>query len=80
MNFNVPYSYLVYHSMIVKKSIYHNFKAYIYPQKTKEGWREILVDIDSANEESNEFRYVISRSATPACQIFNAKVIIFVLQ
>ncbi|KAG7199983.1 hypothetical protein KM043_014408 [Ampulex compressa] len=41
-------------------------------QKTNEGWREVLVDI---NPETNQelFRFVLSRTNTPACQIYVPK-------
>lgn len=37
-------------------------------QKTENGWREVLVDIDPAKPDG--FRYVISRMATPASAVF----------
>lgn len=42
-------------------------------QKTPEGWREILIDIDTAKEDSDAFRYIISRSETPACKVYSSK-------
>merc|ERR1711892_225035 len=35
-------------------------------QKTADGWREVLIDIDPSAEGS-KLRYVIARKATPAC-------------
>ncbi|XP_046669468.1 protein arginine methyltransferase NDUFAF7, mitochondrial [Homalodisca vitripennis] len=40
-------------------------------QKTDNGWREILIDIDENNP--NQFRYVISRMPTPASTVFVKK-------
>lgn len=37
-------------------------------QKTKEGWREVLIDID--DNSSEKLRYVLSRSSTPASKLF----------
>ncbi|XP_046745749.1 protein arginine methyltransferase NDUFAF7, mitochondrial isoform X1 [Diprion similis] len=39
-------------------------------QKTNEGWREILIDIDSESKEKEKFRYVLSRSATPNTKFY----------
>jgi len=36
-------------------------------QRTAEGWREVLIDIDPTAPEGTKLRYVISRNATPAC-------------
>lgn len=38
-------------------------------QKTKEGWREVLVDLDEGDG-PHHLRYVLSKSATPATKIF----------
>ncbi|XP_049846873.1 protein arginine methyltransferase NDUFAF7, mitochondrial isoform X1 [Schistocerca gregaria] len=38
-------------------------------QRTKHGWREVLIDIDVYSD-GNRFRYVISRSPTPASKLF----------
>ncbi|XP_049783426.1 protein arginine methyltransferase NDUFAF7, mitochondrial isoform X2 [Schistocerca cancellata] len=38
-------------------------------QRTKHGWREVLIDIDMYSD-GNRFRYVISRSSTPASKLF----------
>ncbi|XP_054271505.1 protein arginine methyltransferase NDUFAF7, mitochondrial [Macrosteles quadrilineatus] len=40
-------------------------------QKTKDGWREVLVDFDPTDE--NKLRYVISRMPTPASTMFVKK-------
>lgn len=37
-------------------------------QKTENGWREVLIDLDPDNP--LKFRYVISRMATPASAMF----------
>lgn len=42
-------------------------------QKTVNGWREILIDIDH-EDLSNEFRFVISRSDTPASLFLRPKI------
>jgi len=36
-------------------------------QRTPDGWREVLIDIDPIATEGTKLRYVISRNATPAC-------------
>jgi len=36
-------------------------------QRTAEGWREVLIDIDPTAPEGTKLRYVISRNSTPAC-------------
>jgi NADH dehydrogenase [ubiquinone] 1 alpha subcomplex assembly factor 7 len=36
-------------------------------ERTKDGWREVLIDIDPTASEGTKLRYVISRNATPAC-------------
>ncbi|XP_063234061.1 protein arginine methyltransferase NDUFAF7, mitochondrial isoform X2 [Bacillus rossius redtenbacheri] len=38
-------------------------------QKTDEGWREVLVDVDPGGA-PGRFRFVLSRSETPACKLF----------
>lgn len=38
-------------------------------QKTKEGWREILIDLDEGDG-PHHLRYVLSKSETPATKIF----------
>jgi NADH dehydrogenase [ubiquinone] 1 alpha subcomplex assembly factor 7 len=40
-------------------------------QKDGDVWKEILIDVDKAQE--NKFRYVISRSETPTSKLFNMK-------
>ncbi|XP_075226821.1 protein arginine methyltransferase NDUFAF7, mitochondrial [Lycorma delicatula] len=42
----------------------HKFK------KTKHGWREILIDIDSKDPNEHSFRYVIAPGPTPHSRIF----------
>ncbi|CAH0390856.1 unnamed protein product [Bemisia tabaci] len=37
-------------------------------QKTENGWREILIDIDGSSED--KLRFIISRNETPACKMF----------
>ncbi|KAJ9596877.1 hypothetical protein L9F63_012133 [Diploptera punctata] len=37
-------------------------------QRTDNGWREVLIDLDPTDPE--KFRYVLSRSPTPACKFF----------
>ena len=38
--------------------------------KTSEGWREVLIDIDT-EKEGSKLRYVIARNATPACVLLD---------
>lgn len=38
--------------------------------KSKEGWREVLVDIDTQSEEP-KLRYIISRNETPSCVLID---------
>jgi NADH dehydrogenase [ubiquinone] 1 alpha subcomplex assembly factor 7 len=40
-------------------------------QKDGDVWKEILIDVDKAQD--NKFRYVISRSETPTSKLFNMK-------
>ncbi|XP_024940398.1 protein arginine methyltransferase NDUFAF7 homolog, mitochondrial isoform X2 [Cephus cinctus] len=39
-------------------------------QRTSEGWREVLVDIDPVANNQEKFRYVISRMATPSVKAY----------
>ncbi|XP_012264788.2 protein arginine methyltransferase NDUFAF7 homolog, mitochondrial [Athalia rosae] len=42
-------------------------------QKTPEGWREILIDIDPMEGAGQRFRYVLARSATPSSKFYICK-------
>ncbi|KAF4518688.1 hypothetical protein B566_EDAN002724 [Ephemera danica] len=41
--------------------------------KSSEGWREVLIDMDTTKEDSDTFRYIISRSETPACKVYSSE-------